>query len=621
MTSRFAAVGLLASLATLSCESAPPVNAPVDAAVSSGDAAPDATPDATPDAAVDATPAALTFRGQALGAPDRTLTDVDAIGYDVTLALDNNTAGSESYRAEVTGTFLATRALARMTLDFEGNDIEAVSVDGATATFTRETDQLTVNFPSPIADGQGFRVNVRYRGTFRQSRGSSSGFNTNGGLFVVQRSAARPRIFMSLDWPTRTRRWLPVRDHPRDGAMLAMRATFPSEMTVISNGRRLSNEAGEGNTRTWQYEALTPMPVYDFHLAATDGWSDHELPAAQNGVRIHYFDYPASDARAAMIYADSPANMDFYVNTFGAYRWDTLAFLQEPAIGGGMEHATVVSIDDSLYTSVPVTRQVAIHEMAHHWNGNLLRIDTWNDLWVSEGFCDYFTARYIEEHDGVAAARTVWQSYLADGIRTEHTPPTAMVLPLRAPDPERAPLDVFTQIVYKKGAFILRMLEQRLGRPALTAFLRGWYERHAYGHVDTATLQRELQTATSTDLSDFFNAWVFGPFHPVLSVSATYDDTGASVTIDQRQTAGPADGFSAPLELEFTNGATTQRATVNLHGRHQTERVVLPFRANAVRVDPDVRLYAAQSCDASHPCPTGQGCTTFAGSGLAVCSQ
>lgn len=594
--SRAALVALLLS----ACKTASPVPAPMV----------DASPaDAPTDAAVDAS-SVLTFRGRALGEPDRTIPDVDAVGYELDLAVTDATLGAETFRATLRGTFLATRALTALSLDFEGNEVDEVTVDGRVAQHMREGDQLRVTLPSPVADGAGFAVTVRYHGAFLQGRIGAAGFNTNGGLMAVRRNREGRRVFMSLDWPARTRRWLPVRDHPRDGAMVAARLTFPAALTVVSNGRRVGVTDNADETRTWEYEALSPMPIYDLHVAAYDQWVDQAAPAAANGVVIHHYDYPAMMTQAATAYADIHETMNFYAENFGAFRWESMAFLQEPAIGGGMEHATVVSMEESMYSRPRVVRAVAIHELAHHWAGNLVRVATWNDLWLSEGFSDYLTGRYFEAHDGAAGGLAQWQDILRQGLTTEHGMSSPM-LALRPPDPEQDPLRMFTLIVYKHGAFVLRMLEGVVGREALTAFLRGWFDRHAYGSVTTEMLRAELEATTRQSLQGFFDQWVYGVFHPVMT--ATTQPAGAgmvTVTVRQVQTAGPAAGFRYPLDIELRNGAMTQRARVEVTGRETTATVAAGFTPTEVVLDPDVKLFATTACGEMLPeCRAGWTCT------------
>ncbi|MDB4931857.1 MAG: metallopeptidase [Myxococcaceae bacterium] len=599
MTTALPRVALLA-LALAACKTASPVPAPTV----------DAAPADAADAAADA-PAGLSFRGRPLGEPDRAMPDVDAIGYELDLAVTDATPGAEAFRATLRATFLATRALTSVALDLEGNEVDEVSVDGAATTHTRTGDRLDVALPQPVADGAGFVVSIRYHGVFLQGRTGAAGFNTNGGLMAVQRNREGRRVFMSLDWPGRTRRWLPVRDHPRDGAMIATRLTFPAALTVVSNGRRVGVTDNGDETRTWEYEALTPMPIYDLHVGAYDQWVDQETPAAANGVVIHHYDYSSMMAQANAAYADIHETMNFYTDTFGAYRWGAMAFLQEPAIGGGMEHATVVSMEETMFTRPRVARNVAIHELAHHWSGNLVRIATWNDLWLSEGFSDYLTGRYIESHDGAAGGLAQWQDVLRQGLTTEHAMRDTALLALRPADPEADPLRMFTLIVYKHGAFTLRMLEAVVGREALTTFLRGWFDRHAYGAAGTEALRTELEAATQRDLRGFFDQWVYGVFHPVMTVTTAAATPGmVAVTVRQVQTVGPTAGFSYPLELELRNGSMSQRVTVAVTGRETTATVAAGFTPTSVVIDPEVKLFATAACGAGLPdCRTGWTCT------------
>ncbi|MBK8693720.1 MAG: hypothetical protein IPN17_15855 [Deltaproteobacteria bacterium] len=171
------------------------------------------------------------------------------------------------------------------------------------------------------------------------------------------------------------------------------------------------------------------------------------------------------------------------------------------------------------------------------------------------------------------------------------------LLALRPADPEADPLRMFTLIVYKHGAFALRMLEAVVGREALTSFLRGWFDRHAYGSVTTEALRTELESATHRELRGFFDQWVYGVFHPVMTVTTRAAEGGmVAVTVRQVQTVGPAEGFRYPLELELRNGAMTHRVTMEVTGRESTATVAAPFTPTSVVIDPEVKLFATAAC-------------------------
>ena len=349
----------------------------------------------------------LRFRTTAV---DRSLPDVDATGYEIDLKIDD-APRREAFAADVKGSYVATRDLDSLTLDFEGNTIDEVLVGGRAATYERNGAKLTIKLPQSIANGRSFTTRIRYHGLVAQADGANpNDFSAFGSLNVKQRNAEGKRIFSTLNWPSKARRWLPLRDHPADGAMFAINATLPKTFTVLANGKQVSKVPNADGTVTWRYEALTAMPSYDVHVSAYEGWTVDESRSA-GGVPLATYSYAGTHRVQPAVYGDLGKSMDFYEAKFGKYRWGTASFIEEPIFGGGMEHASVVSMDETLFADPAVARSTAFHELAHHWSGNLVRIRTWNDFWLSEGFTEYLTARFLSANDGPDAKKKVYREY------------------------------------------------------------------------------------------------------------------------------------------------------------------------------------------------------------------
>lgn len=542
---------------------------------------------------------ALRFRSTNV---DTSLPDVDALGYEIEIQVGGE-PGRETFDATVKGTYVATSSLTELSLDFEGNVITAVTAQGRPATHRRDGSRLIISLPNRAERGSTFSTRVTYHGDVRQADGADpNDFAAFGGLMVKQQNSDHKRIFTSMDWPSKARRWLPLRDHPRDTAMVAFTATFPKSFTVLANGERKS-VAEDGASKTWRYEALTPMPTYDFHVSAYEGWKVDESRAA-SGVPITTYTYSSAHSRVRSIYSDLPKAMDFYEATFGDYRWGSAAFIEEPIFGGGMEHASVVSMDETLFSDPAEARKTAFHELAHHWSGNSVHFRTWNDFWLSEGFTEYLSGRAIEQIDGPEAGKAVWRGYLTEVLAADKSTPHALAPRLGSNGQELDVLSIFDAISYQKGALTVRLLEHVVGSDAMNTFLKRWFKAHGQdAAVSTYDLERELSASAGKDLKPLFETMIREGYHPELKASLTARPDGAvEVAIDQIQEQGPRDGFSLPIDLDLVadDGSVEERITMKLEGR-RTTAVVHPARPlRSVTIDPEEwALTALAACGQS----------------------
>jgi aminopeptidase N len=529
-------------------------------------------------------------------ATDATLPDVDSVGYEIDLAVTDS-PGHEAFRATVKGTYVATRDLTELSLDFDGNTIDEVTVSGRPAEHVRDNGRLVVKLPEHIASGRTFSTRIAYHGSVTQSDGADpNDLATFGGFMVKQKNSDGKRIYTTLSWPSKARRWLPLRDHPRDTAMVAINATFPKAFTVLANGKRIATEDNPDGSKTWRYEALTPMPTYDFHVSAYEDWKLDETRSAA-GVPIATYSYASSHAGARSLYGDIPKVLDFYEATFGKYRWGSATFIQEPIFGGGMEHASVISMDETLFTDPAQARTTAFHELAHHWSGNSVHFRVWNDFWLSEGFTEYLTARAITHVDGPDAGRSVWREYLTSTLEADRENPH----PLAPAGAEIDVLTIFDSIPYQKGALTVRWLEHIVGEAKMSTFLRGWFDRHGSGDaVTTADLERELSHASGRDLSAFFRTIVREGGHPELRVTFAPVGAETEIKVEQIQDTGPKSGFLFPLDLDLVDAAGhSERVVIDLTEKTTTKRVATKSPIRSINVDPGEYAVLVTSCGQS----------------------
>src|SRR3954447_11689898 len=200
--------------------------------------------------------------GPSPGAPglgDRLFPGLGNGGYDVrhyTLDLVYRSAAPvQTVPALVTIDARATQALSRFDLDFSGDSVALVTVDGAIASFARQGEELVVTPRRALRDGAAFTVRVAY---------------TSGPRAIAPEDADDLNKVLAIGWfatpsgsitaaqPSFAHRILPSNDVPSDPASYTFNAITPAGSTFVANGELTRKITALGHT-LWSYEERDPM--------------------------------------------------------------------------------------------------------------------------------------------------------------------------------------------------------------------------------------------------------------------------------------------------------------------------------------------------------------------------
>jgi aminopeptidase N len=171
---------------------------------------------------------------------------------------------------------------------------------------------------------------------------------------------------------------------------------------------------------------------------------------------------------------------------------------------GGMEHhpywhIATESFDDPL---------VHVHEAAHGWFGNGVRIACWEDFVLSEGLASYLTARAVSQIAGEAAGDQVWSSYEEKLSQLQQSNENKIAWPSGCNQIDILQDELFGVAPYMKGAFFFKHLEYTLGVEQFDQILSNFY-RDKVGQA--ASLEELLQMVEQTsgyDTGDCAMAWL-----------------------------------------------------------------------------------------------------------------
>ena len=269
-----------------------------------------------------------------------------------------------------------------------------------------------------------------------------------------------------------------------------------------------------------------PQAIPSYLIAIAVGDLTFKSMSARTGVWAE----PSMVEAAAREFDDTEQMIQVTEKLYGPYRWGRYDLLVLPPSFpfGGMENPrltfatpTVIAGDKSLVSLVA-------HELAHSWSGNLVTNATWTDFWLNEGFTTYLERRIVEAVYGKPRAdmeAMIGLKDLEDSRKTIDVPKDRTLLPdLTGRDPD----DAYSTVPYEQGALFLTFLEAKFGRARFDAFLRRWFDGHAFQSATTedflAALRTELMAKKPEAITDAqVQEWLHSETVPAFAVLPTSD--------------------------------------------------------------------------------------------------
>ncbi|MGO3148352.1 MAG: M1 family aminopeptidase [Leucobacter sp.] len=488
-------------------------------------------------------------------------TGYDVQHYDVKLnyvheATPSRAAGSVV--ATTTITAIAAQELGSFSLDFEHQGVDAVTVNGAPATFTQSSDKPTESYKltiQPAASVTGeFTVVVEYSGNLPRhydNDGSSEGW------------VASETGVIALGQPVGTMAWLPSNNTPADKATFDIALTIPTEMNGmpaagVSNGELVSSTpSADGTETTWAWKQLEQQAtmstmlgignydVYEDEITLLDGrvipeWTFVDSTLSEGG-----------KATTETRRQDIQKITQFLESKYGPYPGNSTGFIVHRSnVGYALE-----TQDRSYFPGTP-SAGTFVHEIAHQWFGAAVTPNDWNNIWISEGQATYASTIYTEEVNGGATSKdtyfNTWNNIAADDSRWQ-TPTAAMT----------DQVQLFDWQSYTRGAMTYEALRQVMGDDLFFEFLTEWIQTNNGTSRSSADFIALAEAKSGKDLTAFFQDWLYDADKPAWP---SIWSLGLS--------ADPADGVIAPGdEVTYTLDAMNDgqvplagTATVDLAG-------------------------------------------------------
>lgn len=490
-------------------------------------------------------------------------------------------------------------------LVFDCADLHVDSVridDSYNAAFLNNKKQLVV-FPATVpAQGETLFVKIFYKNKTNQEEG----------FYFYKKSlpVTMENLAYTMSQPNSARRWMPCNDIPYDKAMSKVTVRIPSGYSAASNGL-LSTKLLEEGAERWVWQNNDPVSTYLMAVTASkyDFW-EGKFNALETGVKdvpIYYYAWkPDVGAEikgeetynAKYSYKGTVPMMRFLISKFGDYAFEKYGLVPlAPFWAGGMEHQTMTSVNREWLKGH--SSSGFLHEHAHHWFGDNITCETWDDIWINEGGATYAEALWLGNQYGQ-------YKYKINLDRRDYMENGGINAPaMYGLDPDSV-LWFYSFLIYDKASVVYHMLSMVTGEEDFYKSMRHLLSKHGKSSVSTEQFAlgvKETVPDPKIDLDTFFDQWVYKAGHPVFRL--IYKDKGETaeqkrkitVTFEQIQRQLYPDRtdipetFRLPVILSCKKDGETVNTEVLVTENTQVADIVLPWFPDSIRIDTLTGLY------------------------------
>jgi len=519
-------------------------------------------------------------------APGRLPKNVLPISYTVAI-VPNVAALSLTGRESIA---LKVRA-ATSTIQFNSlnEKLHDVRFDGKPVKKTISNDKAqltTIALDSPAAVGT-HTLSFSYSGKIEESA---------QGLFAqtyLDPSGAKRTLLSTQMEATDARRMFPCWDEPAFRATFRLIATVPAGWAAVGN-MPIAKRVVQGSLATVTFQDSPKMPSYLIEFSAGEL---AQISATRGGTQFGVWAVRGLENNGATALANAQTILADY-NDYFAYPYP-LPKLDSIAVPGGFQGAmenwgAITYNDQTLLLSASssiVNRQtvfsIQAHEMAHQWNGDLVTMAWWDDIWLNESFASWMAAKETDLRNpdwkwSEAQDEDKEDAMGADARITSHS------IQQHVTDELQANNAFDPQITYSKGQAILRMFEAFLGAEKFREGIRGYIKTFAYSNATTGDLWNALNSSSGQDVRAIAAGWTEQAGFPLVSIAASCDAAGArTVSLSQQRfllqgVEQQHASWKIPLQMRSGSDASPQPLLLTQQGQSaRAGRCDEPLSANA----------------------------------------
>jgi aminopeptidase N len=479
---------------------------------------------------------------------------------------------------------------------FTGDVTVAVEVPATTSAIVLHGHDLTIIRAEVIGDGPHISAKASFRPSVGAKEGAdelvlslsrplhpgraelriaySAPINDKlTGLYRVKREGAA-YAFTQFE-PTDARRMLPCFDEPRYKVPFDLKVTVPKGSIAIANTGEVERTTGEdGRSTTFRFAPTPPLSTYLFAVAVGP-FEIREAKEAVDGIKLRLITTQGKSGLGDSALETAAVHLKLLGGYFGRpYPYPKLDLVAVPEFGfGATGNAGLISLRedlillDSKSAAAEARRAMATnlaHEISHHWFGNLVTLESWDDLWLSEGFASWMASKIVDTSRPTMEARLA--ALVEKGVVMSRDA-LGSARSVRKPAPSGGSADeAFDDIAHEKSAAVLGMLEAWLGHDAFREGVRAYIKGREHGVATAADLFQALSAASGKDVWPVAATFFDQPGVPLIRAELSCERGSAPrVKLTQerhqgRRGAAPEAAWRIPVCVDYEGADKTSLA-------------------------------------------------------------
>jgi aminopeptidase N len=378
------------------------------------------------------------------------------------------------------------------------------------------------------------------------------------------------------------RHWMPCYDHPSDKAKFKVSYIVPAGKKVASNGVMVKTDYLDNGTDVIHYEHNFQIATYLMNFAMADFQLFEDK---HNDIPIEIYSFPMDSAQCRYFYKYVPQMAEAFEYYLGEYPFEKIGYVS--TIKGAMEHQTMISFARSqVVNSIGKKDSLnfdVIHELAHQWFGNSVSVLDYRDAWFSESFADYSESlfnEYYYSHHPSFNKEYGFVKYI-EKINADMIEYFVGVVP----DEGDMPLYDFKSVIpsasnypttiYVKGGVVIQMLRYKIGDEAFFAAIKDIQANYKYKNITTAEVKIIFEKHYGSDLTVFFNQWIYGVGYPFLDIKTSQNADNLILTLEQIQNSSWGIFTDFPLNIKIKSENSYIDSTLIINEKTQNINIKL----------------------------------------------